>query len=49
MADEVLLELRDDDSTGSTLAVVALNRPDKLNIYNLAMRDAAHRSARRGA
>ena len=35
MADEVLLELRDDG-----VAVVSLNRPDKLNIYNLAMRDA---------
>jgi len=34
MADEVLLELRDDG-----VAVVSLNRPDKLNIYNLAMRD----------
>jgi enoyl-CoA hydratase/carnithine racemase len=35
MADEVLLELADDG-----VAVVALNRPDRLNIYNLAMRDA---------
>lgn len=35
MADEVLLELGDDG-----IAVVSLHRPDKLNIYNLAMRDA---------
>jgi len=34
VADEVLLELGDDG-----VAVVSLNRPDQLNIYNLAMRD----------
>ena len=34
MADEVLLELGDDG-----VAVVSLNRPEALNIYNLAMRD----------
>ncbi len=34
MAEEVLLELGDDG-----VAVVSLNRPDKLNIYDLAMRD----------
>lgn len=34
MTDEVLLDLGDDG-----VAVISLNRPDKLNIYNLAMRD----------
>jgi enoyl-CoA hydratase/carnithine racemase len=34
VADEVLLDLRADG-----VAVVTLHRPDKLNIYNLAMRD----------
>lgn len=34
MADEVLLELREDG-----VAVLSLNRPEALNIYDLAMRD----------
>ena len=35
MADEATLEIGDDG-----IAVISLNRPDKLNIFNLAMRDA---------
>ncbi|MDH4145290.1 MAG: enoyl-CoA hydratase/isomerase family protein [Acidimicrobiia bacterium] len=35
MGDEVLLDLDD-----AGIATVTLNRPDKLNIFNLAMRDA---------